>query len=253
MITSEYDRNEDPMTDEELDRLLGSAGAVLEARVNARSDVDVLLSNLLDVRREPSMPEPTPLMARVRLRRIIADLYRAEVLTNSLTKVMPEPERLGDLSEAVAAAFAKASTDDLGEVSNLALLLNVAAARALSVTMAPIATEDILFEGHISALIKSLVSTIGRSLARASDLAMDLPRIPRVGDEEASRDLRGLDLVNHNVGSVQILFDFIWDTRTVWPPALEKEAKMHSYALGDEIYRIKYLKPFCDLPAARVA
>jgi hypothetical protein len=238
------------MTDEELDNLLASANATLATRVTVSSDVNVLLTNLLDVRPERSLPEARPFMARVRLRQIIGDLYRAEVLANSIIDISPMSERLDGASKALGAAFTKASMDNLHEIADLASLLNVAVARALAVAMSSVPTGDMLLEGHLSALAGALIRALGSSLARANDLAMDLPDIPGADDEMMTRDLRGVDLSNHNIGPVQLLYGFIWDDETVWPTGLASEARNNSDSLGDGLSRIRGTTPFCGMSAS---
>ncbi|MGR6916708.1 hypothetical protein ACU635_20915 [[Actinomadura] parvosata] len=250
MTASDHDDSAAQMTDEELDRLLDSAHATLARRVERSTDVNVLLTNLLDMRPERPTPELTPFMAHVRLRQTIADVYRATVLANSLVQVTPASERLDGVLRAVEAAFTKACADNLHEVEALVQLLNVAMARALKAAMAPTATDDLLLEAYLSTLTGSLVSTLGRSLARASDLAMDLPRFSAETYKSAARDLCGADLSGHDLGSIQMLHDFTWDSRTIWPAALETEAKKHSDLVGEGLYRIRRKTPPCHRDSA---
>jgi hypothetical protein len=242
------------MTDEELDRLLDSASSTLAIRVKNSTDVNSLLTNLLDVRPERLTPEPTPFMAHIRLRQTIADLYRATVLADNLIKIIPTSERLDSVSKAVGAAFVKASADNLTEVAELVRLINVATARALTAAMFPAATNDVLLEAYLSTLTGALVSTLGRSLARISDLAIDLSRIlEEDADESATRDLCGADLSNRDVGSIQILYDFTWNDQTIWPAALAAEAKKNSVQIDQGTYRIRRIRPFCNMNAAATA
>ncbi|SDL54180.1 hypothetical protein [Nonomuraea jiangxiensis] len=252
MTTLDCDDTAEPMTDEELDHLLDSASATLSKRVKSSTNVNILLTNLLDVRPEKLTPELTPFMVHVRLRQIIADLYRATILTNCLAKIIPTSEQLGSVSKAVSAAFDKASSDDLDEVADLVRLLNVATARALAAAMSPIATNDLLLEAYLSTLIGALISTLGRGLARASDLAIDLPRISEDAYESTARDLCGADLSNHDFGSIQILYDFVWDDQTKWPAALASQAKKNSVPTGEGTYRIRSITPLCNINSAAV-
>ncbi|WP_143591625.1 hypothetical protein [Thermoactinospora rubra] len=232
------------MSDEQLDHILASASATLTSTVKNSTDVNVLLGRLLGIRPDKSLAALQPFMARIRLRRILGELYRAEVLTESLVKIAPDSEILASVSSALRLAFVKACADNFEDVEDLVHLLNVAVARALAATMSPTETNDTLLEGYISALLRALVIALGRCLSWASDLAIDLPHIPKANNEIATRDLCGVDLCRHEIGSIQMLYNFIWDEKTVWPAALENQARNKSDLIGNGIYRIRSMAPF---------
>ncbi|MFI6321812.1 hypothetical protein ACIBG8_30060 [Nonomuraea sp. NPDC050556] len=225
------------LTDEELDRLLTVADDALERQIRARSDVDALLTGLFDAVPPAPGANDWPSVARVRLRSIIAALYRADILAAELHAVYPDKARARGLAGGVTDAFTCARVDDLATVPDLLRLLTVATARALATSLSRTVTTDHLLESYLSAVIARLIRTLGQALAETGDLAVELDRLA-APDATATMDLCGMDLSRQRVSPIDVLFDFIWDDATIWPAGVNVNVLESSVTLGDGRYRI---------------
>lgn len=227
-----------PMTDRHLGDLLASSDATLGEYIRSRTDTDALVANLLDLLPGRSGPPPEAVMARVRLRQILGSLRRAEVHTVKLTGVLPSSRLLNELDAAMAETLDTAYADDLARVTELVPLLTRTMSHALGNVMSLPEAHDSEFEGYLSELIRALVASLARALADASDLTVELRRRPEL-IALAGTDLSGLELTGLAPGTVDLLYGFRWDERTVWPRGVAGRARAISDPVGEGSYRIR--------------
>ncbi|QKW32490.1 hypothetical protein HUT17_04985 (plasmid) [Nocardiopsis flavescens] len=233
-----------PLTDEELDAVLGSASRDLLGRVRTATDPAELFLALMD-RDGDDRPAPPPLdraapgpgavnaIIQRRLARDLTDhLTCACAFARTITET-PLPD--GDLHIYMRLALRRTDSADRlargidrDRVPGGELAHEIARGRALARRVA---------RTHDTARLRARARDLVHALVRAGELARAFARVL----DDAAIDASGADLSRLELGpgDVALLAGVVWTGATRWPPRISQLLARRSLEIGPGVYRVQ--------------
>lgn len=240
------------VTDEELDRFLATGDGELLDHIQATTDPNRLLTEIMD-RLGPEAPDPgighAPEQAQaremIRMRafatRLDRDLALVLARARDLTRDL-NPIRDRDLVRACVRARDRALdlTRDLKDT----LTRDRDLARALNPDRA--LDPDLALDRDLAlTLARAHALTLTLTRARARDLEEALDRAHSSARRVASRlnakqvDASDADLSDVEIEHIEALDGVVWTRRTIWPPDIAGQVEEHSAEIGDGVYQVR--------------
>lgn len=224
------------MTDAQLDEFLATGNRELLDRLEATTNTNQLLTDLLRLGDGEQRPAEPPAPARrhdpdkpsaremIRKRTLAAELANELGRALALARALDRAFAL-DRALALARALARARALDRGfDLAALNLSLDLAFDCAQSF-------DHALDHARARVYARELVTLLDRALSLAGKAALTL----RAEEVDAS----GADLSDVEVGDIETLDGVVWTRETIWPAGIVGQVEAHSVEIGDGVYRVR--------------
>jgi hypothetical protein len=231
------------MTDAQLDEFLATGNGELLDHLEATTDTNQLLTDLMspgDGERRPAEPA-APAMGHNPNRPSAREAIRKRTLADDL---VGELGRALNLARASTRDLLRTRALDLDRAHSLDRALNLAGAlaldldRDLALALARALDLDRTLNSALNLDI-TRASTFVSGLVRWLDRAVSLARDAALGLRAEQVDASGADLSDVEVGDIEALDGVVWTRQTIWPPGIARQVEAHSEEIGDGVYRVR--------------